>query len=220
MIANIPEWMLEQGSKAKKCCVKYFPNQQQPPPFASSGSTVASNTAPIPAWRLKTDEEYIVSLSQAEVRKKGGRDKLSQPPKNRYFKRKRLSDIILLHATTRATTRDDTRRWTLGRVYPLFVRCLGSGSVEVLDSLSSGAASVHHGRFDALAATTARLGIESQGGRPSEFASANLLCTAVGSNDLSEETSECAEDTGTKKLVAAAQPIFEQVSSGAFGTTQ
>ena len=109
MIANIPEWMLEQGSKAKKCCVKYFPNQQQPPPFASSGSTVASNTAPIPAWRLKTDEEYIVSLSQAEVRKKGGRDKLSQPPKNRYFKRKRLSDIILLHAQheqQHATTRD------------------------------------------------------------------------------------------------------------------
>ena len=131
--------------------------------------------------------------------------------------------IVGYHSTarpTRATTRDDTRRWTLGRVYPLFVRCLGSGSVEALDSLSSGAASVHHGRFDALAATTARLGIESQGGRPSEFASANLLCTAVGSNDLSEETSECAEDTGTTKLVAAAQPMFEQVSSGAFGTTQ
>ena len=131
--------------------------------------------------------------------------------------------IVGYHSTarpTRTTTCNDTRRRTLGRVYPLFVRCPGSGSVEALDSLSSGAASVHHGRFDALAAATARLGIESQGGKPSESAAANLLGTAVGSNDLSEETTECAEDTGTTKLAAAAQPIVEQVASGPFGTTQ
>ena len=51
----------------------------------------------LPQWRLKSQEEYIQSLTQNEIRKKGGLEKLSKQPANRYFKRTKLSDIIMLH---------------------------------------------------------------------------------------------------------------------------
>ena len=45
------------------------------------------------SWRLKKRHEYIEHLSEKE---KGKHEKLDQQP-NRYFKRKRLADIVSLH---------------------------------------------------------------------------------------------------------------------------
>ena len=119
MIGEIPDWMLEQGSKASKYYVKYIPrnpnnsnNSHDSKDSGSSGagtSTTDQMTKPstgssydtprpmLPQWRLKSQEEYIKSLSQNEIRKKGGLAKLEKQPANRYFKRTKLSDIIMLH---------------------------------------------------------------------------------------------------------------------------
>jgi len=124
MIGEIPDWMLEQGSKAAKYYVKYVPrhdpnisNTSQNSESKESGSsgggtnprehitglssgssnTGGSHQPMLPQWRLKSQEEYIKSLSQSEIRKKGGLEKLEKQPVNRYFKRTRLCDIIMLH---------------------------------------------------------------------------------------------------------------------------
>ncbi|OEU18326.1 kinase-like protein, partial [Fragilariopsis cylindrus CCMP1102] len=80
MIGDTPDWMLDQGSKTSK----FFVNRpgSQPP-------------RPLPQWRIKTQQEYIASLSQKDIKKKGGLTKLEKQPGNRYFKRTRLSDIVL-----------------------------------------------------------------------------------------------------------------------------
>ena len=49
------------------------------------------------AWKLKTREEFLKSLSEEELNKYGGIAKLGQPPANRYFKYKLLRDIVLHH---------------------------------------------------------------------------------------------------------------------------
>ncbi|GAX16699.1 hypothetical protein FisN_21Hh140 [Fistulifera solaris] len=84
MIGSLPDWMLDQGSKATKYFVKYLPKDR-------------TNSPIIPQWRLKTQKEYISSLSHAEVEKKGGLTRLEQQPGNRYFRRTRLTDILFLH---------------------------------------------------------------------------------------------------------------------------
>ena len=102
MIAKVPDCMLDHGSKASKYFVKYVPRgnegvqtptppPQTPPPGGSGGST----PRPLPQWRIRTQQEYIASLSQSEIRKKGGLAKLEKQPTNRYFKRKQLADIIM-----------------------------------------------------------------------------------------------------------------------------
>lgn len=102
MIGKVPDWMLDQGSKSSKYCVKFVPRGAQNSPGGSnrtpSPMTNGSPAPPMPQWRLKTQQEFIGGLSASEIRKKGGVDKLSKPPGNRYFKRQRLSDILVLHA--------------------------------------------------------------------------------------------------------------------------
>ena len=107
MIAAIPDWMLDQGAKSTKYYMKYVPR----PSSASSETTgpaqsyaSLSNTRPssppavsAPHWRLKTQQEFIESLSNSEIHKKGGMEKLQKQPGNRYFKRTKLSDILALH---------------------------------------------------------------------------------------------------------------------------
>lgn len=122
MIGEIPDWMLEQGSKASKYYVKYLPQNTNSSNSQHSGSKDSGSTGNgtnttgttdpvknystgsneshrpvIPQWRLKSQEEYITSLTPNEVRKKGGMAKLEKQPANRYFKRTKLSDIIMLH---------------------------------------------------------------------------------------------------------------------------
>ena len=98
MIAKLPDWMLDSGSKSSKYFVKYVPRTDHilaapsPPPNAMNA---APSPRPVPQWRSKTQQEYIASLSQSEIRKKGGLAKLEKQPTNRYFKQKKLADIIL-----------------------------------------------------------------------------------------------------------------------------
>jgi len=114
MIGDIPDWMLDQGTKSSKYFGKFVPVPAQAPnaPIQPSstattegrpGSTEAAALGrsgteaprPLPQWRIKNQHEYIDSLSQSDIKKKGGLAKLQKQPGNRYFKRTLLSDIIL-----------------------------------------------------------------------------------------------------------------------------
>lgn len=92
MISQPSDWMLDQGSKASKYFVKYMPRDGSTPLDRQSG-----HSAPrmLPQWRVRTQQEYIASLSESEIRKKGGLAKLEKQPTNRYFKRKKLFEIII-----------------------------------------------------------------------------------------------------------------------------
>jgi serine/threonine protein kinase len=118
MIGNTPDWMLDQGTKSSKYFTKYIPATPAPnaplqsstpgsssteaassgrsgSEAASSGRSGSEAPRPLPQWRIKTQHEYISSLSKSDIEKKGGLAKLQRQPGNRYFKRKLLSDIIL-----------------------------------------------------------------------------------------------------------------------------
>jgi serine/threonine protein kinase len=103
MIGKIPDWMLEQGSKSTKYHVKFVSRPSQPDHAVIRSSSPGNPNSgspplPLPQWRLKTQQEYITSLSQSEVKKKGGLAKLQKQPGNRYFKLQKLADILMLHA--------------------------------------------------------------------------------------------------------------------------
>lgn len=98
MIGNLPGWMLEQGSKSKKF-------------FKASTSTSSSNissdldasmkegSAMRTRWDFRTRQEYINYLSEEEKQSKGGAHKLEQQPTSRYFKKKKLEDIVMHHGS-------------------------------------------------------------------------------------------------------------------------
>ena len=65
-----------------------------------ASSSLPSSKKDPKIWRLKTREEFIQSLSQDEVQRRGGLKKLEQQPTNRYFKRKELSDIVMVHGSS------------------------------------------------------------------------------------------------------------------------
>lgn len=114
MISPMPDWMLDQGSQSTKYFTKFVPRSSElqtptpPPPRSQSPSNSNSNNhstsgspaPPRPQWRLKTLQEYIKSLSPNEIRKKGGMAKLEKQPGNRYFRRTKLADIVMLHGQT------------------------------------------------------------------------------------------------------------------------
>lgn len=97
MFGDIPDWMLEQGSKSLKYFVKFVPAPSPPaptpPPVDHESGSSSQPPRSLPQWRVKTQQEYIASLSQSEIRRKGGLAKLEK--QHRYFNRKRLSDIVL-----------------------------------------------------------------------------------------------------------------------------
>lgn len=72
---------------------------------ATGAAATPSQPPAVASWRIKTQQEYIRSLSPNEIRKKGGLAKLEKQPTNRYFKRTKLSDIIMLHG--KATSREE-----------------------------------------------------------------------------------------------------------------
>jgi hypothetical protein len=87
-------------SKTTKYFVKHFSRPSDKKTQDALQNQTSSPVDPPPAqvsWRMKTLREYIQSLSANEIRKKGGLAKLEKQPTNRYFKRKRLADIIMLH---------------------------------------------------------------------------------------------------------------------------
>jgi hypothetical protein len=88
MIGDLPDWMLDQGSKSQKYFVKFVP---APTPPTDRSYPPGRH---LPQWRMKTQAEFIASLSKNEINRKGGLAKLEKQPANRYFKRQRLADII------------------------------------------------------------------------------------------------------------------------------
>mmetsp|Transcript_25866 Transcript_25866/g.71193 ORF Transcript_25866/g.71193 Transcript_25866/m.71193 type:complete len:1182 (+) Transcript_25866:3-3548(+) len=116
MIAKVPDWMLDQGSKSTKYYIKFVSRKAGTPqpkgdvenasqssnsiktPSPKAGNTSTSPSPPQLHWRLKSLQEYVSSLSQNDIRKKGGLAKLEKQPGNRYFRRKRLPDILALHS--------------------------------------------------------------------------------------------------------------------------
>jgi serine/threonine protein kinase len=118
MVSKPPDWMLEQGSKSSKYFVKYVqrdgptPPPSTPPPGTTGGNTTTSLPRPLPQWRIRTQQEYISSLSPSEIRKKGGLAKLEKQPANRYFKRKKLADIVL-HKGQNGRTPEDNEQLEL-----------------------------------------------------------------------------------------------------------
>jgi dual specificity protein kinase YAK1 len=112
MISSLPDWMLDGGSKSPKYYTKFLVPRQTitsdsaevspPAPLPETPSPIPSTSASpapqIPQWRLKTQTEYIRSLTSSEIEKKGGLAKLEKQPGNRYFKCKRLVDILSAHA--------------------------------------------------------------------------------------------------------------------------
>jgi serine/threonine protein kinase len=102
MISILPNWMLDQGSKSSKYFVKDAlrskENQTETPelqdPSSDEGSKAPPSPQPLQQWRIRSQQEYIASLSQNEIRKKGGLAKLEKQPTNRYFKKRKLTDII------------------------------------------------------------------------------------------------------------------------------
>jgi serine/threonine protein kinase len=99
MIADLPDWMLDQGSKSSKYFVKFVPAASSPAPIPPPGGPGSGSSSQplrgVPQWRIKTQQEVIASMSQNEIQRKGGLAKLEKLPANRYFKRKLLSDIVL-----------------------------------------------------------------------------------------------------------------------------
>ncbi len=69
-------------------------------------SSLQSSKKNSSTWRLKTREEFIQSLSQDEIQRRGGLKKLEQQPTNRYFKRKKLSDIVMVHGSSTDAEKD------------------------------------------------------------------------------------------------------------------
>jgi len=107
MIGNIPDWMLDQGLKSKRYFVRNegksgrnSGSQTFIPLSPTSGNPEDVNTeSPKDYWRLKTREEFISSLPAEEKDQHGGLSKYEQQPTNRYFKRKLLEDIVMLHGS-------------------------------------------------------------------------------------------------------------------------
>jgi serine/threonine protein kinase len=93
MISCPSDWMLEQGSSASKFFIKQVvASHDDLLPMERPSSRVGSKVGP--KWRVRTQQEYIQTLSQSEIKKKGGLAKLEKQPANRYFKRKHLADIV------------------------------------------------------------------------------------------------------------------------------
>jgi len=109
MIGKIPDWMLDQGLKSEKYFVKgtgmnsryKVGNQSFIPLSHKSGKqSDFSNESPQDSWHLKTREEFIDSFSAEEKLHCGGLSKYEHQPANRYFKRKLLEDIVMLHGSS------------------------------------------------------------------------------------------------------------------------
>jgi len=92
MIAPMPDWMLEQGTKTKKYFLQLNTPVQPHNAHASSASPPLS-TSTKSSWRLKTRDEFA-----AWVQRNGKSRSIDmKEPNARYFKRKRLEDIVYSH---------------------------------------------------------------------------------------------------------------------------
>ena len=104
MVGNIPDWMLEQGSKSAKFFKNVggrVSNNLSTAHFGPTGRSdvrdPSSTSRSQSTWEFKNRQEYIAYLTEDEKRSKGGVSKLEQQQTNRYFKKKKLEDIVMHH---------------------------------------------------------------------------------------------------------------------------
>lgn len=97
MIGPIPDFMLEQGSKSSKFYKKLHGGNTSTKSQTAFGPSSSGKPSSPSAWEFKTRQEYINFLTEEERRSKGGLSKLEQQQTNRYFKKKRLEDIVMHH---------------------------------------------------------------------------------------------------------------------------
>jgi len=100
MIGPVPDWMLEQGSKSSKFFKRMYGGRSNSNGSAkqhSFGPSLGKSSPGSSAWEFKTRQEYINFLTEEERRSKGGLSKLEQQQTNRYFKKKKLEDIVMHH---------------------------------------------------------------------------------------------------------------------------
>ncbi len=98
MIGNLPGWMLEQGTKSKK----FFKSSTSRPSSNTPSDldvSMKEGTAHRTKWEFRSRQEYINHLSEEEKQSKGGAHKLEQQPTSRYFKKKKLEDIVMHHGS-------------------------------------------------------------------------------------------------------------------------
>ncbi|CAJ1953555.1 unnamed protein product [Cylindrotheca closterium] len=103
MISTLPEWMLEQGSKAP---IFFNKETSFDADTIDEGHTSTTSSLQYRSWRLKSQSEFVASLSEGEIRRKGGQLRLEKQHHNRYFKKKRLADIVL-HKGQSGTMKED-----------------------------------------------------------------------------------------------------------------
>lgn len=97
MIGPIPDWMLEQGSKSSKFFKNAGPGSRSGSRTQQFGPSGSESSPSGSSWEFKTRQEYINFLTEEERRSKGGLSKLEQQQTNRYFKKKKLEDIVMHH---------------------------------------------------------------------------------------------------------------------------
>jgi len=105
MIGPLPKMMIDEGSKSSKYFVKELSRNNafiNNFPIDPSTGVVQSPLT----WRLKTRQEFIQSLSEEEKKKRGGIEKLEKPA-NRYFRDKKLEDILILHGERHCSTEEE-----------------------------------------------------------------------------------------------------------------
>jgi dual specificity protein kinase YAK1 len=96
MIGNLPGWMLEQGSKSKKF---FKVSTSIPSSKFDLDASMKEGSVQRTRWEFRSRQEYINYLSEEEKQSKGGAHKLEQQPTSRYFKKKKLEDIVMHHGS-------------------------------------------------------------------------------------------------------------------------
>ena len=100
MIGDVPDWMLEQGSKTAKFFKTASGRSSGRSDVVSSQFGDSIEDASVKkhsGFEFKTRKEYINALTEEECRNKGGLAKLEQQQTNRYFKKIKLEDIVMHH---------------------------------------------------------------------------------------------------------------------------
>jgi len=99
MIGDVPDWMLEQGSKTPKFFKTTGGRSSDRSNVVSSqfGDSIEDGSKKHSGFEFKTRKEYINALTEEECRNKGGLAKLEQQQTNRYFKKSKLEDIVMHH---------------------------------------------------------------------------------------------------------------------------
>jgi len=113
MVAPLPDWMVEEGTKSELYYCRADPTAEPPPPLRPAtadpdllpdrASVRTPNAAPGSAWALRTGRDYAATR---DGQRKGA---VADYNKNRYFRQKRLADIVARHGGRAATATEADR---------------------------------------------------------------------------------------------------------------